>query len=112
MIALMLAAVLTTDQVLKEFDDFCTKAEIEVSHPITEQMVTWKSSPLGQDSLSVIINDQFRLEYYGGRVRAFENRKESGLRKLSRLDPEEMLRWSKQPCLIDEGGARKIAKTL
>lgn len=34
------------------------------------------------------------------------------MRKLSRLDPAEMQRWSEQPCLIDQRGAFEIAKRL
>jgi len=111
MYPLILAAILSFDQIVQEFDDFCVKAEIEVSHPITPEMAKSRP-PFHEDTALVRIGERYSMDYYASRVRGFQDDNESGARKLSRLDPAEMQSWSEERCLIDEAGAKDIAARL
>jgi len=112
MLPLILAAVLSFDQMLQEFDDFSVKAELEVRHPITQEMVTKSFPHLDKGTLGIHVTNRYQMEYWGGRVRNFEDLEEGGHPKLSRLDPAEMQEWSERPCLIDKAGAQEIAVRL
>ncbi|HTS18735.1 MAG TPA: hypothetical protein VMP11_14265 [Verrucomicrobiae bacterium] len=111
MYALILAAILSFEQTMPEFEAFCSNAEIEVNSPITPEAVKCLPSH-HEDEVRIHIGGRYRIECLGGKVRVFQDLQESGKRKLNHLDPAEMQRWSEQPCLIDETGAKEIATRL
>jgi hypothetical protein len=112
MLALVLAAAVTLEQALVGIDDFFTKAEIDVAHPVTQQMLTKTHTKLDRGIVLVRVNDRYRIDFFRGKVRAFNDLRDDGKDKLGRLDPNEMKQWSEQPCLIDETGAREIARRI
>ena len=111
MLALLMAAILSYDQTLKEFEVFCSNAEIEVSQRITSETVK-PFRTRHEDEARIQVADRYSLNYYGSRVRDFQDLQESGIPKLNRLDPAEMQSWSEEQCLIDEDGAKQIATRL
>jgi hypothetical protein len=112
MLALILAASLSLEQVLPKFEDFCTKAELEIAHPLTEQMLTKQAVNEKHDQVVVRVQDRYVLKYLLGRVKSFTDLHENVAVRLTRLDPEDMKRWSEQPCLLDEATAGEIAKRI
>jgi hypothetical protein len=109
--ALILAAILSYDQTLKEFEVFCSNAEIEVGCPITSETVK-PFRTRHEDEARIQVADRYSLGYDCNKVREFQDLKESGIPKLNHLDPAEMQSWSEEKCLIDEDGAKQIATRL
>jgi hypothetical protein len=58
------------------------------------------------------LKDRYRIDYYRGTVRGFADLNENVKVTMTRLDPDQMKRWSEQPCLLDEANAAEIAKRL
>jgi hypothetical protein len=109
MLPVILAATLSVSQVLPAFEQFCTNTGIEIGHPITESMITKQIVDEKHQRVQVRIQEKYWLTWYKGKVDEFDDLNEAVHRRLSRSDPADMMRWSQQPCLLDETEALEMA---
>ena len=61
MLAILLASALNLQQVLRTFEDFCVKAELQIKQPLTEGALEKKIVDAGHDSVTVRIEGKYRL---------------------------------------------------
>ncbi len=107
MIAILFAAAVTLETVLPLCDQFLEKAGVTLDKPIAKA-VSKSIVHAEQENATIILQDRYVLGYWREAVREFWDRAENVNHKLSRLDPAEMVAWSKQPCLLDERTAVEV----
>jgi hypothetical protein len=108
----LVASTLILQQALKSFEDFCVKAELQIKQPLTEESLTKTIVREEYGSVTVRIEDKYRLTWVRGRLSSFVDATDDFSGRLTRLDPADMQRWSEQPCLLDETNALVIAKRI
>jgi hypothetical protein len=106
---ILLAATLSVTQMLTLADAFCTNAEVEISRPLSEAMVSGLMVDPQHDRIQGMIQDRYRFGCYKGKVQEFADRKENVFARLGRSDPADKVKWSQEPCFITETQAMEMA---
>jgi hypothetical protein len=109
---ILLAAALSVTQVLSILDTFCTNAEIEVRHPLTEAMVSDQIIDPKHDRIQGVIEGRWRFSFCRGKMEEFADKNEKVFVRLTRLDPADMVKWSQEPCSITETQALEMARRI
>jgi|GEM_PF-5300244 len=112
MLAVILATTLSVSQVLPALEAFCTNAEIEIRRPLTEQMVSEQIVEPEHGRVQGVIQGRYRFSYWRGKMEEFADRNENIFRRLNRLDPADMVKWSREPCSITETDALEMATRI